>query len=158
MDPNFVPYKTGNVLVKEKYPCGGGCGKSKGRRLVYYLCEFELCHKEFILSGDEVSRHPYSRGCTPRPEKEEYPEPAKLDKDTKALLTSRRRISSNNTSGIPGVSYNKQQDRWVVRFFFHNIKIHVGTFRTKEEALKARIDIEKKYYPDDEDIKEKKGK
>ena len=45
-----------------------------------------------------------------------------------------------------------------MRFFFHNIKIHVGTFRTKEEVLKARIDVEKKYYPDDEDSKDKKGK
>lgn len=112
MDPIFVPFKTGNVLVKEKYPCGGGCGKSKGRRFVYYLCECEPCHKEFILSGDEVNKHPYSCGYTPWPKGEEnLLEPAKFDEDTKALLTSRRRISSNNTSGIPGVSYNKQQDR-----------------------------------------------
>lgn len=33
-----------------------------------------------------------------------------------------------------------------MRFFFHNIKIHVGAFGTKEEAIKARIEIEKKYY------------
>lgn len=112
----------------------------------------------FIPSGEEVIKHLYSCGGAQRLEKEEFPKPARLDDENKALLTCRRRISSNNTSGIPGVSYNKQQDRWVVRFFFHNIKIHVGTFRTKEEALKARIVIEKKYYPEDEDIKEKKGK
>lgn len=34
----------------------------------------------------------------------------------------------------------------MVWFFFLNIKIHVGAFRTKEEAIKARIETEKKYY------------
>lgn len=42
-----------------------------------------------------------------------------------------------------------------MRFFFHNIKIHVGAFRTIEEAIKARIEIEKKYYLEDKEKKEK---
>ena len=57
MDVNFKPYKTGMVTVKEKYPCGRG--DSKGRNHVYYLCQCD-CGKEFIVSGDELSRHPYS--------------------------------------------------------------------------------------------------
>ena len=64
MDVNFKPYKTGMVTVKEKYPCGRG--DSKGRNHVYYLCQCD-CGKEFIVSGDELSRHPYSCGCTPKP-------------------------------------------------------------------------------------------
>ena len=57
MDVNFKPCKTGMVTVKEKYPCGRG--DSKGRNHVYYLCQCD-CGKEFIVSGDELSRHPYS--------------------------------------------------------------------------------------------------
>ena len=64
MDVNFKPYKTGMVTVKEKYPCGRG--DSKGRNHVYYLCQCD-CGKEFIVTGDELSRHPYSCGCTPKP-------------------------------------------------------------------------------------------
>ena len=66
MDVYFKPYKTGMVTVKEKYPCDRGDGK--GRNHVYYLCQCD-CGKEFIVSGDELSRHPYSCGCTPKPMK-----------------------------------------------------------------------------------------
>ena len=106
MDSNFKLYKTSNLLVEERYPCGGhGDGLSKGRRLVYYLRRCELRGREFILSGDEVAKHPYSCGYTPKPRKEK--DIAPVDEEIKAFLTSRRRISSNNTSGIPGVSYTR---------------------------------------------------
>ncbi len=152
--PNFKPYKTFNVLVEEKYPCGHGDGLSKGRSLVYYLCKCELCGKEFILSGDEVAKHPYSCGCTPKPKKEKDASP--VDKKTKSLLSSRRRIRNDNTSGAPGVWLNKQ-GRWIADFYFHGTKIHLGTFKTKDEAIKARVEAEKKYYPEDSDNEEKEG-
>ena len=44
-------------------------------------------------------------GCTPKPRKEK--DIAPVDEEIKAFLTSRRRISSNNTSGIPGVNYTR---------------------------------------------------
>lgn len=53
------------LTVKEKYPCGCGDGH-KGRNHVYYLCRCD-CGKEVIFSGDEIARHPYSCGCTPKP-------------------------------------------------------------------------------------------
>lgn len=64
MDPKFNAYKTGMDIVLERYPCGRGNGQRRGA--VYYLCKCD-CGKEFIVSGDELSRHPYSCGCTPKP-------------------------------------------------------------------------------------------
>lgn len=97
MDPNFMPYRTRNVLVEERYPCGHGDGHSKGRSLVYYLCKCELCGKEFILSGDDVSKHPYSCGCASKPMKKT--EDSGVDEKTKTLLSSRRKMRFDNTSG-----------------------------------------------------------
>lgn len=99
MDVNFKPYKTEMVTVKEKYPCGRGDGK--GRNHVSYLCQCD-CGKEFIVSDDELSRHPYSCGCTPKPRKEK--DIAPVDEETKSPLTSRRRIRSNNAFEAPGVA------------------------------------------------------
>ena len=50
MNPNFKPYRTGMMTVLERYPCGKGNGKSKGRMFVYYLCKCD-CGKEFIVGG-----------------------------------------------------------------------------------------------------------
>ena len=148
MDLNFIPYRTRNVLVEERYPCGHGDGRSKGRSLVYYLRKCELCGKEFILSGDDVSKHPYSCGCASKPMKKT--EDSGVDEKTKTLLSSRRKMRLGNTSGVPGVCKNKR-GRWVATFYFHGNKIHLETFKTKEEAVKARVEAEKKYYPDDDE-------
>ena len=103
MDTNFKLHKTSNVLVEERHPCGvHGDGLFKGRRLVYYLRRCELCGREFILSGDEAAKHPYSCGCTPKPRKEK--DIAPVDEETKSPLTSRRRIRSNNAFEVPGVA------------------------------------------------------
>lgn len=70
MDPSFKPYRTGMMTVLERYPCGKENGKTKGRCFVYYLCKCD-CGKEFIVGGDELSKHPYSCGCIPKPKKGE---------------------------------------------------------------------------------------
>ena len=67
MDPNFKPYRTGMVTVLERYPCGKGNRKG-GRENVFYYCRCD-CGNTFIVSGDELSRHLYSCGCTPKPQK-----------------------------------------------------------------------------------------
>jgi hypothetical protein len=65
MDPSFKPYESGLLIVEEGYPCGKSIGQ-RGRANVYYLCKCQ-CGKEFIVTGDELSKHPYSCGCTPKP-------------------------------------------------------------------------------------------
>lgn len=58
------------MTALERYPCGKGNGKSKSRMFVYHLCKCDY-GKEFIVGGDELSKHPYSCGCTPKPKKSE---------------------------------------------------------------------------------------
>ena len=65
MDPKFKPYRTGMLTVKEKYVCGRGVETNK-RCYVYYLCQCD-CGKEVVFSGEEIAKHPYSCGCTPKP-------------------------------------------------------------------------------------------
>ena len=54
-----------------------------------------------------------------------------------------RRITDRNTSGYVGVV--KQGDKWYAYIKVDGKKIHLGTYNTKDEAIQARKQAEKKY-------------
>lgn len=56
-----------------------------------------------------------------------------------------RRINKNNTSGFYGVNWCKQTKSWRVRITVNSKEIHLGRFKQKEYAIKARQEAEKKY-------------
>jgi hypothetical protein len=43
-------------------------------------------------------------------------------------------LSSHNTSGVKGVSWNKQSQKWRARIKLKKKEIHIGNFTTLEEA------------------------
>lgn len=49
-----------------------------------------------------------------------------------------RGMNANNTSGHKGVSYKKQNDRWVANIRLNGVKVHLGYFDTPEAAGAAR--------------------
>lgn len=48
-----------------------------------------------------------------------------------------QRLSSNNTSGIKGVSWDKKSKKWRASIRFGNKNYHLGFFANKEDAGKA---------------------
>lgn len=56
-----------------------------------------------------------------------------------------RRLSGANTSGISGVHYYAARKTWKAGITINSKFIHLGSFKTKEEAVKARKDAELKY-------------
>jgi len=57
-----------------------------------------------------------------------------------------QKISKNNTTGIKGVVWNKQNKNWLARLTIDNKRIHLGSFKTKELAMQIRNKYAKKYY------------
>jgi len=55
-------------------------------------------------------------------------------------------LRSDSTSGITGVTWNKEVNKWEVRIYLSGIKHHLGKFINKGEAIKARKDAEGKFY------------
>lgn len=145
MDPSFKPYRTGNVLVMERYPCGRGVGLSKGRNLVYYLCKCELCGRESVLSGDDVSKHPYSCECAPKPNGNRYGLGYK-DGTMLSMLKRNKRVRCDSSSGVTGVYFEKKRNKWVAEITLKGKGKHLGSFDSKEDAIKARAEGEKKYF------------
>ena len=152
MDPSFKPYRTGMMTVLERYPCGKENGKTKGRCFVYYLCKCD-CGKEFIVGGDELSKHPYSCGCTPKPKR---PESGRLNNwalgydeenhTMTCMLKHTRAVYSTCKSGVSGVVWNKKRKHWEAHITFQQVEHYLGSFKTKKEAIQARIEGEKKYF------------
>lgn len=55
-------------------------------------------------------------------------------------------IRTNNTSGITGVNWNKDTQKWRARITINYKEINLGFFDNKEDAIKARKDAEIKYF------------
>ena len=72
-----------------------------------------IVKKEFLVSGDELSRHPYSCGCTSKPIVEgcRSNERALGFKDGTALcmIKPTRRVYSSSKSGVSGVVWDKRR-------------------------------------------------
>lgn len=78
---------------------------------------------------------------------------AKLDNTTANLEIKthqengmNRQLSKNNTTGMTGVSWHKNNKRWQALITFNGTQIHLGNFKEKDDAIKARKTAEVKYF------------
>ena len=55
-------------------------------------------------------------------------------------------VNSRNKSGVKGVYFNKKNGKWVASIIISNKYIHLGTFKTLEDASMARKEAEEKYH------------
>jgi hypothetical protein len=60
--------------------------------------------------------------------------------------TTNRSLMSTNTSGFIGVSWCKTTNNWKAQIMIDYKGIHLGCFDNKEDAIKARLNAELKYY------------
>lgn len=61
-------------------------------------------------------------------------------------LKNRVKLPSNNTSGILGVRYRADRNKWYAEIQFNKQKINLGSYTEKEDAIKARLEAEIKYF------------
>lgn len=52
-----------------------------------------------------------------------------------------RRILKRNTSGFNGVYFSSTFKRWIAEATFNGVKYNLGKYKTKEEAIKARRQV-----------------
>jgi hypothetical protein len=71
---------------------------------------------------------------------------------TKQEQARNRRIQSNNNSGCVGVNYRESNAKWRAYICVNRKHITLGTFSTKEEAIRARKEAEEKYFNNKEAI------
>ena len=57
-------------------------------------------------------------------------------------------LQKNNTSGITGVDWDKQHNKWRARLTIYGKEKQLGLFIKKEDAMAARQAAEDKYFGD----------
>ena len=96
------------------------------------------CTKMHILIGfkgfDHIDRNPLNN--------RKY----NLRQATKQENAMNASLSSNNTSGIIGVSFSKPHKKWKSYITFNRKQIYLGLYINKEDAIKARLKAEKEYF------------
>lgn len=65
---------------------------------------------------------------------------------TQNIQTYNQRRKNRNTSGRTGVSFHKPSGNWVARITVGGNLIQIGSYKTKELAIKARESAEEFYY------------
>lgn len=55
-----------------------------------------------------------------------------------------QKLRNTNTSGHNGVYWSKEKNKWYVRIGYKGKNLHGGYFSDKEDAIKARKDLDKK--------------
>jgi hypothetical protein len=116
---------------KWHYNFGYCSSDSAGRRIQEVILGVKTTHKMVIdhKNGDGLDNRKSNLRYIPQ----------KLN-----LLNSA--VSSKNTSGYKGVSYNRTRDYWEAYINFNGQRKSLGHHKTKEEAVKARIVSEEKYH------------
>tara|TARA_B100001057_G_scaffold347350_1_gene348673 strand:- start:386 stop:1018 length:633 start_codon:yes stop_codon:yes gene_type:complete len=64
---------------------------------------------------------------------------------TQAENSKNRSTPKDNTSGHIGLYWRKEKKKWQVQIGLNGKIIHIGSFKNKEDAIKARKEAEKKY-------------
>ena len=59
-----------------------------------------------------------------------------------------RSMRNDNTSGIVGVGWKKDRNKWHVQIRVNKKKLHLGYFINFDDAVRARKDAEIKYFKD----------
>jgi len=164
-----------NSLIKIKNPDGrrARCGKDitgmqinflkaiepTGKKERHYKAEgfsyvwiWEcVCGKRFEMSLAKIkSLRKQSCGCkefdTRREAIKENAKKAGLYKGTMVSLLRTKKIRPNNNTGITGVSFQKSTGKYVAYICVSKKRYNLGTYDNIEDAKKARLKAEKKYF------------
>jgi len=65
---------------------------------------------------------------------------------TNSQNTMNQSIRYDNTSGVTGVRFNKESQSWTAIIGYDRKSIFLGYFKSKDDAIIARRDAEKKYF------------
>ena len=69
-----------------------------------------------------------------------------VDGTMKCALKKDRKLNKNNASGVRGVHYDKNRKLSVAQIMFQRKAHLLGRFKTKREAIRARLASEEQYY------------
>ncbi|MBF2551593.1 AP2 domain-containing protein [Listeria seeligeri] len=128
-----------------------------GKRIVLCQCECgNTCEVVFAKFNNSSTK---SCGCLALEKKKEKHEKGRAEKAVKTLqdkkilingtnvaVINSHKLRSNNTSGKTGVTFDSNRKKWIAQIVFQDKSMRLGRFVKKEDAIKARLEAEEKYF------------
>ena len=149
------------TILKEVKPITQTTLSKRGKTYVskhkVFLCVCDCGNKKEIRASSLLNGDTQSCGCL-RSEKsiengkkvsssyglKKYSE--KILVESTRLDQLNKRKSINNKSGYKGVCWAKRREKWEAYIIFKGVKHHLGYFKNKQDAIKARKEAEEKYF------------
>ena len=114
----------------------------------YWECKCERGNICFVPTTYLSTGVTVSSGCKKEENRASFPnlDRGLVDVTMKCCIKKDRKLNKNNTSGVRGVHFDKDRGPWVAQIMFQR-KAHIlGRFKTKSEAVKARLAGEEEYF------------
>lgn len=121
---------------------------------IIWKCYCTRCNTECFVSTDCLEKGVISCGCVQQETRSKNGKKAgEYIKENFCVggtniknLTTKK--SRRNTSGVKGVSWDKEREKWSAQIGFKGKNYHLGRFEKKEDAIKARKKAEEKIFGD----------
>jgi hypothetical protein len=133
----FIWKRNGNVAG---YPKTNGYWQVRINNKYYLMHRLAwlYVHGEFPAQIDHINRiRNDNRLCN-------------LREVTRCQNQQNRSLQSNNTSGMAGVVYSKKYNSWRARIKANNKYYHLGSFKSFDEAVVARINAQTELHKGEE--------
>lgn len=114
----------------------------------YWVCKCDCRNICFVPTTYLTIGITVSCGCKNEENKVSFPnlDCGLVDGTMLCGIKKDRKLNKNNTSGVRGVHFDKDRGLWVAQIMFQR-KAHIlGRFKTKREAVKARLAGEEEYF------------
>lgn len=118
-----------------------------GKRFLRWLCKCDCGNFKTVITSKLNNGHTKSCGCLQveiQKQKLEMREKDRFNNTRILMLTSKE--YKNNTSGHKGVCYRARNEKWMAYITIKKKKMHLGEYKNKEDAIKARKEAEEKYF------------
>ncbi|MBC1524784.1 AP2 domain-containing protein [Listeria booriae] len=137
---SFIRSQKGNALWKCKCECGNehealAQGLKRGN--------VKSCGCLQIENGKKYAHNLRSKEIQKKAH-ERRREVDFVDGTFKSALT--RNVSTRNTSGVKGVHWDNRRKKWQATITLKQKSHFLGRYSNKEDAIKARLDAEEKYF------------